>query len=226
MDTRGLRAEEKRGGTDPPREAKARPVLKDLRERVERGINDEDVARKARGDSGRHRDEQRPDRPGAVGEPAPPALEDGDRGEEEEIRVVQDEGRMIERLAVDETGERELDEVPASGQGRRAPMPRLLDAEEKPRFSREKARSEDPEEHAGNGRQTGEEAAPQRAPVGFRRYLSGARRGERFDRERQGEGERRQSGRSREQAEQGRRASRNAASARRRKSDSEYIASR
>ena len=66
---------------------------------------------------------------------------------------------VVERLAVDETGERELDEVPCAGEGRRAPMPRLLDAEEKPRLSREEARSEDPEEHAGNRRQTGEARA-------------------------------------------------------------------
>src|SRR5215475_13125126 len=95
----GFARGEEEDGADPPGEAEARTVPEDLGQGEEGGIDDENVARQARRDAARDRKRERAGRPGRVGEAAPARLEDADRGEEGQMQVIEEERRVLARVA-------------------------------------------------------------------------------------------------------------------------------
>src|SRR6266508_370413 len=203
MDERCLSGREQETREDPPGQPDSRPLLEDLRQRVESGIDHQDVAREARRDAARDRKQQRSRGPRRVGKEPPPRLVDRDRGEEQEVRVIEKEGGMIPCIPAGNAGGEPLYEVLDAEQGRGSPLPGLLHPEEESRLSRRPSRAEDPEEHSRDGRETGQQRTRERLPVGPRRRHS-PRGGEGFEGQREREGERGQAARSREQAQDGR----------------------
>src|SRR6266508_665771 len=203
MDERRLSGREQETREDPPGQPDSRPLLEDLRQRVEGRIDHQDVAREARRDAARDRKQQRPRGPRRVGKEPPPRLVDRDRGEEQEVRVIEKEGGMIPCIPAGNAGGEPLYEVLDAEQGRGSPLPGLLHPEEESRLSRSPSRAEDPEEHSRDGRETGQQRTRERLPVGSRGQIRSPRGREGLDGQREREGERGQAARSREQAQDG-----------------------
>src|SRR6266536_3353208 len=144
--------EEQESRADPPGQPQAGPLPEHLGERVEGGIDDQDVAGKARRDPARRRQEQRPRRPGGVREPPSTRLVEPDRREEGQVGVVQEKAGVVAGVASRDSRRQAFGETPDAFQRRDSPLPRLLDPEEEPGLSREIPRAEDPGKDSRHGR--------------------------------------------------------------------------